>query len=79
MIMVSIFPQFRAMILVFLPKAIQGTFAAAGDYYTWKLAEKLYGTGSNAAWTAVSSSFSSSSLRLVQNHFNICAAHDECI
>jgi phosphatidylinositol glycan class B len=58
MSLVSIFPQFQAMILVLLPKAIQGTFAAFGDYYTWKLAERIYGTGSNAAWTAASFSHS---------------------
>jgi phosphatidylinositol glycan class B len=49
----SMYPQFRALILLYLPKVAQGLVAAAGDYYTWKLAEKIYGRGSNASWTAV--------------------------
>lgn len=51
----SMYPQFRAMILVCLPKVFQGAVAAGGDFYTWKLAEKIYGQGSNTAWTAVCS------------------------
>ncbi len=49
----SMYPQFRAMILVYLPKVFQGIIAAYGDYYTWKLADKVYERGSNYAWTAV--------------------------
>ena len=52
---VSCFPQFRAMIMSVLPNLVQGFFAAVGDYYTWQLAEKIYGTGSNTAQTVVSS------------------------
>lgn len=48
------FPQFRAMILTKLPNIVQGIFAALGDYYTWKLSEKIYGLGSDTAWAAVS-------------------------
>ncbi|KAI9742264.1 MAG: glycosylphosphatidylinositol anchor biosynthesis [Claussenomyces sp. TS43310] len=48
----SFFPQFRAIVLVAVPRLIQGFFAAAGDYYTWKFAENIYGYGSDAAWTA---------------------------
>ena len=37
-----------------MPKVAQAVlFAAVGDYYTWKLGEKVYGTGSNEAWAAV--------------------------
>lgn len=51
--LLSLFPQFRAMILVYLPRVVQGVFAAVGDFYTWKLAERIYGRGSYTAWTAV--------------------------
>lgn len=36
-----------------MPKILQGLFAAIGDYFTWKFAERIYGCGSNSAWTAV--------------------------
>jgi hypothetical protein len=49
----SCFPQFKAMIFSVLPNLVQGFFAAVGDYYTWQLAEKIYGTGSNASYTVV--------------------------
>lgn len=48
------FPQFRAMILSVLPNVVQGIIASLGDFYTWKLAEKMYGIGSNAAMVTVS-------------------------
>lgn len=51
---VSYFPQFQALVLPDLPRVVQSLFAAAGDFYTWRLAEKVYGQGSNAAWAAVS-------------------------
>lgn len=47
------FPQFRAMILAVLPNLVQSIFAGVGDYYTWQLAQKLYGVGSTTAWTTV--------------------------
>ena len=47
------FPPLRALLLVFLPKAVQSVFAGLGDYYTWKLSERIYGRGSRAAWTTV--------------------------
>lgn len=50
---VQLFPQFQAMMLKALPKVVQGLFAASGDFYTWRLAEKIYGEGSNTAWVAV--------------------------
>lgn len=49
----SFYPQFRAIILSALPNTIQAISAGIGDYYTWQLAEKLYGKGSTTAWTAV--------------------------
>lgn len=49
----SMYPQFRAMILVHLPKVFQGVIAALGDFYTWKLADKVYGRGSNFSWTSL--------------------------
>ena len=52
--LLGFFPQFQAMILARLPNITQGVFAAFGDYYTWKLAEKMYGLGSDNAWAAVS-------------------------
>ncbi|KAE9366133.1 glycosyltransferase family 22 protein [Stipitochalara longipes BDJ] len=45
---VSCFPQFRAMILSILPNVVQGIFAATGDYYTWQLAERIYGIGNKS-------------------------------
>ena len=49
----SMYPQFRAMILVHVPKLFQGVIAALGDFYTWKLADKVYGRGSNFSWTSL--------------------------
>ena len=49
----SMYPQFRAMVVVLAPKLLQGVIAGLGDFYTWKLADKIYGRGSNYAWSAV--------------------------
>lgn len=35
------------------PKALQTAFAALSDWYTWRLAEKLYGPSSPAVWSVV--------------------------
>lgn len=51
---IQLFPQFKAIILAWLPRVVMGVFAAVGDLYTWKMAEKIYGKGSNTAWVAVS-------------------------
>jgi hypothetical protein len=51
---VSCFPQFRGMILSILPNVVQGLFAAVGDYYTWQLAERMYGIGSRSTSAVVS-------------------------
>ncbi len=53
MMFLSFFPQFRAMLLAVLPNLLQAYFAAAGDYYAWQLAERIYGTGSKASKAAV--------------------------
>lgn len=69
----SAFPQFRGMILALLPNLVQAYFAALSDYYTWQVSERIYGTGSNESWLAVSQGL---------NHIvmltDICPAHDEC-
>ncbi|KAH7409133.1 glycosyltransferase family 22 protein [Cadophora sp. MPI-SDFR-AT-0126] len=49
MTFISLFPQFRAMILAVLPNLVQAYFAAIGDYYTWQLAERIYGTGTKVS------------------------------
>ncbi|PQE11360.1 GPI mannosyltransferase 3 protein [Rutstroemia sp. NJR-2017a BVV2] len=48
--LLGFFPQFRAEVMVVLPRVVQSVFAAICDYYTWKFAEKLYGVGSRTAW-----------------------------
>ncbi|PBP19118.1 Alg9-like mannosyltransferase [Diplocarpon rosae] len=53
MVFLGFFPQFRAMLLVVLPNLVQAYFAAVGDYYTWQLAEKIYGTGSKVSKAAL--------------------------
>lgn len=50
----GLYPQFRALILSSAPNVVQAFIAAAGDYYTWQLTEKIYGTGSNIGNAAVS-------------------------
>jgi phosphatidylinositol glycan class B len=52
--LLGFFPMFQALILSRLPNLVQACFAALGDYYTWKMSEKIYGKGSNSAWAAVS-------------------------
>ncbi|CAD6443199.1 3eae5b62-b144-466d-a52d-7c5b5f11ee81 [Sclerotinia trifoliorum] len=50
---VNFFPQFRAEVLAVLPNIIQAIFAAACDYYTWKMAEKMYGLGSRTGYVTL--------------------------
>lgn len=47
------FPQFRGLILAAMPCVMQSICAALGDFYTWRLAERIYGRGSNTAWAAL--------------------------
>ncbi|KLJ12898.1 phosphatidylinositol glycan, class B [Blastomyces silverae] len=49
----SISPLHRANLLLAAPKLTQALFAAVGDFYTWKLAGKVYGNGSYEAWGAL--------------------------
>ncbi|ESZ92192.1 glycosyltransferase family 22 protein [Sclerotinia borealis F-4128] len=53
MALLNFFPQFRAEILAVLPNIIQAIFAAACDYYTWKMAEKMYGLGSRTGYVTL--------------------------
>jgi len=39
--------------MLIAPKIVQALFAAAMDFYTWKLGRKVYGTESDAAMAAV--------------------------
>ena len=48
-------PGWHADLMIAAPKATQAVFAALGDFYTWKLGEKVYGYGSSEAWAAVCS------------------------
>lgn len=57
-------PSVRASVLAVLPKLVQACFAVLGDFYTWKLAEKVYGQGSRSAWSAVRLKIPSSSTRV---------------
>jgi len=43
----------RAQDMLIAPKIVQAIFAATMDFYTWKLGQKLYGAGSDAAMAAV--------------------------
>ena len=56
-------PTYRADLLVAAPKVVQAVFAAVGDYYTWKLGERIYGNGSNEAWAAVCGAYDLSTHR----------------
>ncbi|KAK5629614.1 hypothetical protein RRF57_005329 [Xylaria bambusicola] len=44
-------PTIKAKWLLMAPKMLQAVFAALSDWYTWKLAGKLYGPSSAAAWS----------------------------
>ncbi|KAI1426000.1 Alg9-like mannosyltransferase family-domain-containing protein [Xylaria sp. FL1777] len=46
-------PVVKAKWLLMAPKVLQTAFAALGDWYTWRLAEKLYGPSSAAAWAVL--------------------------
>lgn len=43
----------RANILVAMPKVLQAFSAALGDYYTWKLGRRVYGSNSLVQWVVV--------------------------
>jgi phosphatidylinositol glycan class B len=46
-------PSTRDELLLAAPKTLQAIFAGLGDYYTWKLAERIYGHDSSEAWAAL--------------------------
>ncbi|OHE94595.1 Alg9-like mannosyltransferase [Colletotrichum orchidophilum] len=46
-------PFIRPWLLLAAPKAAQAVFAAAGDWYTWQLAVKIYGADSSVSWFAL--------------------------
>ena len=45
--------HYEAELLLASPKTIQAVIAAAGDYYTWKLADQVYGASSLASAAAL--------------------------
>ena len=47
----------RATLLLWAPRLTQAVFAALGDFYTWRLATKLYGEGCTASSAAVCTRF----------------------
>ncbi|KAL1957523.1 hypothetical protein VTO42DRAFT_5749 [Malbranchea cinnamomea] len=49
----SLAPLARADFLIAAPKVAQAVFAALGDYFTWKLACRVYGGDSDRSWTAL--------------------------
>ncbi|KAI1190141.1 glycosyltransferase family 22 protein [Nemania serpens] len=46
-------PMVKAKWLLMAPKVLQTAFAALSDWYTWRLAEKIYGPSSPAAWSVL--------------------------
>ncbi|KAK8089458.1 hypothetical protein PG997_004419 [Apiospora hydei] len=46
-------PHYTGIALVAAPKVIQAGIAALTDWYAWRLAEKLYGGNSAAAWSVL--------------------------
>ncbi|KAL8764736.1 MAG: hypothetical protein Q9209_007903 [Squamulea sp. 1 TL-2023] len=46
-------PHNHAELLLAAPKITQAVIAALGDYYTWRLGERMYGRASNEAWAAL--------------------------
>ncbi|KAI1655104.1 glycosyltransferase family 22 protein [Daldinia decipiens] len=49
----SMAPATKAAWLLAAPKVLQTGFAALSDWYSWRLAERLYGRGSAAAWSVL--------------------------
>lgn len=47
-------PLLTANFLIAAPKVTQAVIAAVGDYYTWKLAGRIYRPDSVVTWTTVS-------------------------
>ncbi|KAF4768469.1 hypothetical protein HAV15_002183 [Penicillium sp. str.  len=49
----SLSPATRAELLIAAPKTAQAVVAAIGDFYTWKLAVRVYGNDSRGSWTTL--------------------------
>ncbi|OQE07604.1 hypothetical protein PENVUL_c013G04430 [Penicillium vulpinum] len=49
----SVSPAVRADLLIAAPKTAQAVVAAIGDFYTWKLAVRVYGNDSRGSWAAL--------------------------
>ncbi|KAL9127474.1 MAG: hypothetical protein Q9217_003656 [Psora testacea] len=52
-------PTLHSDLLIAAPKIAQAVCAGLGDYYTWKLGERIYEPGSNEAWAALALTVSS--------------------
>ncbi|KAJ5759090.1 GPI mannosyltransferase [Penicillium odoratum] len=46
-------PSTRAELLIAAPKFAQAVLSALGDFYTWRLASRIYGEDSRGAWAAL--------------------------
>ncbi|KAJ5671587.1 GPI mannosyltransferase [Penicillium longicatenatum] len=46
-------PSTRAELLIAAPKTVQAVLSALGDFYTWRLASRIYGEDSRGAWAAL--------------------------
>lgn len=67
--MLHLTPHNHAELLLAAPKVTQAVMAAFGDFYTWRLGERMYGRGSNEAWAAVCS------LHSIQWSFGLLLIH----
>ncbi|KAG9246156.1 family 22 glycosyltransferase [Calycina marina] len=54
MLVLGLVPSSRAAVLESLPTIVQAVIAATGDFYTWKLAEKIHGSKSDLLLTVCS-------------------------
>ncbi|KAJ5914746.1 hypothetical protein N7504_003629 [Penicillium tannophilum] len=46
-------PSARAELLIAAPKTVQAVLSAIGDFYTWRLASRIYGEDSRGAWATL--------------------------
>ena len=51
--LLTLSPALRAELLIAGPKAAQAVLSATGDYYTWRLASRVYGEDSRGALATV--------------------------
>lgn len=57
--------RYRATALLAAPKVVQAGIAAFSDWFAWRLAEKLLGKNSAAAWSVVCLSIHGTFLEVV--------------